>query len=219
VIDEARPKKAPATGEAQAGQQVFVVDDDDAQRDSLVWLLESHGHRVAPYARAGDFLAAWNETLTGCLVLDVRMPGMGGLELFDELVRRHSVLPVVFITGHGDVPMAVSALKKGAVDFIEKPFAAEDMLRLVDSCLAREREEREHRRDAADTARRLAQLTVREREVLDLITAGKLNKQIADVLGISIKTVEVHRARVMEKMGASSLAALIRQIVSAGAQS
>jgi FixJ family two-component response regulator len=204
--------------EPQNEQKIYVVDDDEAQRDSLVWLLESHGHRVAPFARAEDFLAVWNETLAGCLVLDVRMPGMSGLELFDELARRHSVLPVVFITGHGDVPMAVSALKKGAVDFIEKPFAAEDMLRLVDACLAREREERDRRRVDADTARRLSQLTVREREVLDLIIVGKLNKQIADVLGISIKTVEVHRARVMEKMGASSLAALIRQIVSVGTE-
>jgi FixJ family two-component response regulator len=200
--------------EARTEQEVFVVDDDEAQRDSLVWLLESHGYKVRAFLCAEDFLAAWNEALAGCLVLDVRMPGMSGLELFEELGRRHSVLPVIFITGHGDVPMAVAALKKGAADFIEKPFAAEDMLRLVDSCLVREREERARRRSGADTSRRLAQLTTREREVLDLIIAGKLNKQIADVLGISIKTVEVHRARVMEKMGAQSLANLIRQIVS-----
>ena len=204
--------------EARTEQQVFVVDDDEAQRDSLVWLLESHGHRVGAFAHAEGFLAAWNADLAGCLVLDVRMPGMSGLELFEELDRRHSALPVIFITGHGDVPMAVAAIKKGAADFIEKPFVAEDMLRLIDACLAREREARERRRGEADTARRLAQLTTREREVLDLIVAGKLNKQIADVLGISIKTVEVHRARVMEKMEAPTLAALIRRIVSAEAE-
>jgi FixJ family two-component response regulator len=203
--------------EARTEQQVFVVDDDEAQRDSLVWLLESHGHRVGAFPHAEGFLAAWNENLAGCLVLDVRMPGMSGLELFEELGRRHSALPVIFITGHGDVPMAVAAIKKGAADFIEKPFVAEEMLVLIDNCLAREREARERRRGGADTARRLAQLTTREREVLDLIVAGKLNKQIADVLGISIKTVEVHRARVMEKMEASSLACLIRRIVSAEA--
>jgi FixJ family two-component response regulator len=203
--------------ETQIEQQVFVVDDDEAQRDSLVWLLESHKYKVGAFSRAEDFLAAWNETLAGCLVLDVRMPGMSGLELFEELCRRRSALPVIFITGHGDVPMAVEALKKGAADFIEKPFAAENMLRLIDDCLTHEREARIRRRGEADTARRLAQLTVREHEVLDLIIAGKLNKQIADILGISIKTVEVHRARVMEKMGASSLASLVRQIVSAEA--
>lgn len=200
--------------EAQSGQQVFVIDDDEAQRDSLIWLLESHGYAVRAYSRAEDFLANWDAGLAGCLLLDVRMPGMSGPELFEELIRRHSVLPVIFITGHGDVPMAVAALKKGATDFIEKPFSAEEMLEAVGKCLARESEEREHRRSQADTTRRLAQLTAREREVLELIVAGKLNKQIADVLDISIKTVEVHRARVMEKMGAKSLAALIQRIAS-----
>jgi FixJ family two-component response regulator len=120
---------------------------------------------------------------------------------------------VVFITGHGDVPMAVAALKKGAVDFIEKPFSEADMLRLIEHCLERERSSRDKRRLEAETARRLEQLTQREREVLDLIIAGRLNKQIADVLGISIKTVEVHRARVMEKMGAHSLAELVQHVV------
>jgi FixJ family two-component response regulator len=203
----------PPVSEALIEQQVFIVDDDEAQRDSLVWLLESHKYKVGAFPRAEDFLAAWNEKLAGCLVLDVRMPGMSGLELFEELCRRRSTLPVIFITGHGDVPMAVAALKKGAADFIEKPFAAEDMLRLVDDCLAHERGARTRRRSEADTAQRLAQLTVREREVLDLVVAGKLNKQVADKLSISIKTVEVHRARVMEKMGAQSLASLVRQIV------
>jgi FixJ family two-component response regulator len=196
--------------------QIFIVDDDDPQRDSLVWLLESHGYTVRAFSCAGDFLDAADAGHAGCLLLDVRMPGMSGLELFEELARRHSSLPVIFITGHGDVAMAVAALKKGAADFIEKPFSPEEMLKIVDHCLTRESEEREHRRAQANTAQRLARLTKRENEVLDLIIAGKLNKQIADVLDISIKTVEVHRARMMEKMGVTTLASLIRRVVSAG---
>ncbi|WP_374404570.1 response regulator transcription factor [Niveibacterium sp.] len=198
-------------------QTVHIVDDDEALRDSLIWLLESEGYTVATYASAEDFLAAWSPALTGCLLLDVRMPGMSGLELYEKLVAQHSTLPVIFITGHGDVPMAVSALKKGAVDFIEKPFNDRDMLRLIGQCLEAERSERTQRRQDAETARRLDQLTTREREVLDLIVAGRLNKQIADDLGISIKTVEVHRARVMEKMGVSSLAELVQMVMSADA--
>ena len=194
-------------------QKVHVIDDDEALRDSLVWMLESHGYQVAAHDSAEAFVAGCNPDMAGCIVLDVRMPGMSGLELFEELGRRHCSLPVVFITGHGDVPMAVAALKKGAVDFIEKPFSEADMLRLIEHCLERERSSRDKRRLEAETARRLEQLTQREREVLDLIIAGKLNKQIADVLGISIKTVEVHRARVMEKMGAHSLAELVQHVV------
>lgn len=198
---------------AAPDQQIFIVDDDEALRDSLVWMLESSGYRVAAFDSAEAFLAVWSDVMAGCLVLDVRMPGMSGLELFEELGRRRCTLPVIFITGHGDVPMAVAALKKGAADFIEKPFADRDMLRLVAQCLEQERASRGKRRQEADTARRLEHLTQREREVLDLIIAGKLNKQIADVLGISIKTVEVHRARVMEKMGAHSLAELVQHVV------
>lgn len=200
---------------AEPDQTIYIIDDDEALRDSLVWLLESSGYQVLAHESAEAFLAVYNEHLTGCLVLDVRMPGMSGLELFEELGRRRCTLPVIFITGHGDVPMAVSALKKGAVDFIEKPFSDRDMLGLIEQCLATERENRSKRRQEADTARRLEQLTQREREVLNLIIVGKLNKQIADVLGISIKTVEVHRARVMEKMGAHSLAELVQHVVSA----
>ncbi|WP_332672758.1 response regulator transcription factor [Aromatoleum sp.] len=196
-------------------QKIYIVDDDEALRDSLVWLLESNGYAVASYESAASFLEIYDASLTGCLVLDVRMPGMSGLELFEELKRRRSPLPVIFITGHGDVPMAVSAVKKGAVDFIEKPFGDRDMLALIEQCLAAERENRIKRRLETEVARRLAHLTHREREVLDLIIGGKLNKQIADVLGISIKTVEVHRARVMEKMGANSLAELVQQVIAA----
>ena len=194
-------------------QTIYVVDDDEALRDSLLWMLESNGYRALGFDCAEAFLAAHRPGMAGCLVLDVRMPGMSGLELFEELRARLCPLPVVFVTGHGDVPMAVLALKKGASDFIEKPFNDKEMLALIEQCLVRERETRERLRQEADAARRLAQLTGREREVLDLIVAGRLNKQIADDLGISIKTVEVHRARVMEKMQANSLAELVQAVV------
>lgn len=201
---------SPATPD----QIVHVVNNDEALRDSLVWMLEANGYAVSAHDSAEAFLDGLSTTMTGCILLDVRMPGMSGLELFEELQRRRCGLPVVFITGHGDVPMAVSALKQGAVDFIEKPFGERDMMRLVEQCLLLERDTREKRLQEADTVRRLEQLTQREREVLELIIVGRLNKQIADVLGISIKTVEVHRARVMEKMGAHSLAELVQHIVS-----
>ena len=194
-------------------QIIHVVDDDEALRDSMTWMLEGNNYKVATYDSADAFLRVISPVMVGCVVLDVRMPGMSGLELFEELGRRGCSLPVVFITGHGDVPMAVSALKKGAVDFIEKPFSEADMLRLIEQCLTLERGNRDKRLQEAETVRRLEHLTQREREVLGLIIIGKLNKQIADVLGISIKTVEVHRARVREKMGVNSLAELVQHVV------
>jgi FixJ family two-component response regulator len=194
-------------------QRVYIVDDDEAMRDSLAWLLESQGFAIEAYASAEDFLAAFRDEMTGCVVLDVRMPGMSGLELYEKLNARHCTLPVIFITGHGDVPMAVSALKKGAVDFIEKPFGDKDMLRLVAQCLELDRKDREKHRAAAAAARRLAGLTEREVEVMDLIIAGKLNKQIADMLNISIKTVEVHRARIMDKMAVRTVAELVQAVM------
>ena len=194
-------------------QTIYVVDDDEAVRDSLVWLLESRHYRVESFASADAFLAAYDADMAGCLVLDVRMPGMSGLELYERLHHRHATLPVIFITGHGDVPMAVDALKQGAVDFIEKPFSDRQMLSLIENCLSDERESRDRVRQDADVARHLDLLTARELEVLDLIIAGRLNKQIADELGISIKTVEVHRARVMEKMQARSVAELVQSVM------
>ena len=194
-------------------QIIYLVDDDEALRDSLVWLLESQGFKVEAFASAEAFLRVWRPEFNGCLLLDVRMPGMSGLELHERLRAHYCTLPVIFITGHGDVPMAVAALKKGAIDFIEKPFNDAELLRLVSQCLVSERESRARRRQDAEVSRRLDQLTQREREVLDLIIVGKLNKQIADVLGISIKTVEVHRARVMEKMAAQSLAELVQNVM------
>jgi RNA polymerase sigma factor (sigma-70 family) len=193
--------------------RVHIVDDDDAMRDSLKWLLESRGLSVELYPSAEAFLGAFNREFCGCLVLDVRMPGMSGLDLYEQLQARASTLPVIFITGHGDVPMAVSALKKGAADFIEKPFNDQDMLRLIESCMKQDRAAAAKRAESASVAQRVDSLTQREREVLALIVAGKLNKQIADELGISIKTVEVHRSRVMEKMSANSVAELVQLVL------
>lgn len=193
--------------------RVYIVDDDEAMRDSLLWLLESQGFAVTAFASAEDFLAACREGMAGCIVLDVRMPGMSGLELYEKLNARQCTLPVIFITGHGDVPMAVSALKKGAVDFIEKPFSDKDMLRLIEQCLELDRNNRGKQQQAAGVRRRLASLTEREIEVMDLILAGKLNKQIADILNISIKTVEVHRGRIMDKMEARTVAELVQAVM------
>jgi FixJ family two-component response regulator len=193
--------------------KVYVVDDDEAMRDSLKWLLESRELKVETYASGEEFLEAFDNDLSGCLVLDVRMPGMSGLDLYERLQARASTLPVVFVTGHGDVPMAVSALKKGAADFIEKPFNDKDMLALIESCMKQDRAAAARRAESASMTQRMDSLTQREREVLALIVAGKLNKQIADVLTISIKTVEVHRSRVMEKMGANSVAELVQFVL------
>jgi len=194
-------------------QRVYIVDDDEAMRDSLLWLLESQGFAVTAYSSAEDFLAACRDGMAGCIVLDVRMPGMSGLELYEKLNARHCTLPVIFITGHGDVPMAVSALKKGAVDVIEKPFGDKDMLRLIEQCLELDRNNREKNQQGVAAARRLAALTEREVEVMNLIVAGKLNKQVADVLNISIKTVEVHRSRIMNKMAVRTVAELVQAVM------
>lgn len=190
--------------------KVHIVDDDEAMRDSLKWLLESRGLEVDLYASGEEFLKAFDSGFCGCLVLDVRMPGMTGLDLYEQLKARASTLPVIFITGHGDVPMAVSALKKGAADFIEKPFNDQEILRLVESCMTQDSAAAAKRAESASVAQRLDSLTQREHEVLGLVVGGKLNKQIADELGISIKTVEVHRSRVMQKMGANSVAELVQ---------
>ncbi|HZX30173.1 MAG TPA: response regulator transcription factor [Rhodocyclaceae bacterium] len=189
---------------------IHVIDDDEAMRDSMTWLLEGEGYPVACYDSAAAFLAARSDDMRGCLVLDVRMPDMSGLELHERLDVLGCALPIIFVTGHGDVPMAVSALQRGACDFIEKPFNNEDLLVRIrralelDSQLAARRQ-----RDTALT-HRAEQLTPREREVMRLVVAGKLNKQIADELDISMKTVEAHRARVMEKMDVRTLAELVK---------
>ncbi|MFO1381365.1 MAG: response regulator transcription factor [Chitinivorax sp.] len=192
---------------------VFVVDDEEAVRDSLQWLLESKGLKVALFDSAEAFLAAYSPSLPGCLVVDVRMPGMSGLELQEKLAELHYAIPVIFITGHGDVPMAVQAVKHGAIDFLEKPFNDKDLLAIIERSLEHDRQQRERLQQASSAQSRLASLTPREREVMELVVAGKLNKLIADQLDISIKTVEAHRAKVMEKVGAHSLAELVQIVV------
>lgn len=189
---------------------VCVVDDDEAFRDSLRWLLESAGYRVAGFASAEPFLEAYRPGTGACLVLDVRMPGRSGLELQEEMNRRRYDLPTIFVTGHGDVPMAVTAVKRGAFDFIEKPFKDEELLALIEKAVAQDAASRHEHAQQLTTAARLAMLTPREREIMDLVVAGKKNKTIADELGISVKTVEIHRGRVMEKMGVDSVADLVR---------
>jgi FixJ family two-component response regulator len=196
-----------------AARLIYVVDDDDAFRDSLRWLLESAGYRVALFSSAERFLAAHRAGHGACLLLDVRMPGLSGIELQAELNRREDGIPVIFVTGHGDVPMAVEAVKKGAVDFIEKPFADSRLLALIERVAAMDDPARHDRAERQSAAARLNTLTEREREVLDRVCAGRRNKQIADELGISIKTVEAHRAHAMEKMGAASIAEVVRAML------
>ena len=192
---------------------IFIVDDTEAIRDSLRWLFESRGFVTDAFDSAEAFLAAHNEDPNGCLILDVRMPGMTGSELYDELRRRDWQLPVLFLSGHGDIPMAVDALKKGALDFIVKPFNDNDLVDRVARCLKLDVERRRAEAARQSVAARLAQLTARELEVMRLILAGKLNKIIADELHIALRTVEVHRARVLAKMGVRT-AVELGQIVS-----
>jgi RNA polymerase sigma factor (sigma-70 family) len=194
---------------------VFVVDDDDAVRTSLRLLLKSVGLPVETFASAQEYLDGAEGDRSGCLVLDIRMPGMSGLELQQRLNETHSIIPIVFITGHGDVPMAVEAMQHGAVDFIQKPFRDQDLIDRINQALEKDRENREGLRERDAIHKRMQQLTPREREVLDLVTQGKANKVIAGDLDVSQRTVEIHRARVMEKMGASSLAHLVRMVIEA----
>jgi len=204
---------SPDAGESpeRRGGLVYVVDDDEAVRDSTRWLLEANGFEVITFASAEEFLAKLPDPEpVACLLLDVRMPGMSGLELHEELSRRGSTLPLIFVTGHGDVPMAVSRMKKGAYDFLEKPFSDTQLRELVADCLSRAEALAHTRRGDRDASERVERLTVRERQVLELIVAGRLNKQIADDLGISIKTVEAHRANIMDKLGARTMADLMR---------
>ena len=192
---------------------VYVVDDDDALRDALRFLLESAGYSAETFAAAEHLLAAPRLAPGSCIILDVRMPGMSGIELQHELARRGSVLPIIFLTAHGDVPMAVGAVKQGAFDFIEKPFEDERLLRLVAEALKLDAAVRERRARHLTAAARLDTLTPREREVLDCVVAGKLNKHTAEELGISIKTVEAHRAKLMQKLRVDSTAQLVRLVI------
>ncbi len=196
-------------------ETVFVVDDDQAMRKSLKWLIESVGMQVDSYASADEFIRNYYPGRSGCLLLDVRMPGMSGLDLQEQFIRQNIKIPIIIITGHGDVPMAVRAMKAGAVDFIEKPFNDEFLLDSIRKALALDVQQRTHQAQRAEIATRLAHLTPREHEVMEMVTNGKSNKEIANQLGVSTKTVEAHRARVMEKMEASSLAELVRMVMAA----
>ena len=189
---------------------VYVVDDDEGVRDSLQWLLEGKDYRVRCYDSAETFLSRYDAREVACLIVDIRMGGMTGLELQDRLVERKSPLPVVFITGHGDVPMAVNTMKKGAMDFIQKPFQEEALVNLVERMLEQAKEAFAGHQQSASRNALLAKLTSRETQVLERIVAGRLNKQIADDLGISIKTVEAHRANIMEKLNANTVADLLK---------
>jgi two-component system response regulator FixJ len=208
-MKEATMKVSPVANRAT----IFVVDDDAAVRDALKLLLRSIGHAVETFASAQEFLDAYREDRPGCLVLDIRMPGMSGLELQQKLNERHSILPIIFITGHGDVPMAVEAMQAGAMDFIQKPFRDQDLIDRINQGLERDAHNRAALGERNEIRKRLDTLTPREREVLDLVVHGKANKVIAGDLKLSQRTVEIHRARVMEKMHASSLAHLVRMVL------
>ena len=192
---------------------VFVVDDDNAVRNSLRLLLKSVGLASQPLGSAAEFLETYRPSQPGCLVLDVRMPGMSGLELQRELNLRGATIPVIFITGHGDIPMAVEAMQQGAFDFLAKPFRDQELIDRVQRALAKDALTRAALKERERIRERLASLTPREREVLSLMTQGKPNKIMAHELGVSQRTVEIHRARVMEKSGAGSLAQLVRMVM------
>ena len=192
---------------------VFVVDDDNAVRNSLRLLLKSVGLASQPLGSAAEFLESYRPSQPGCLVLDVRMPGMSGLELQRELNLRGATIPVIFITGHGDIPMAVEAMQQGAFDFLAKPFRDQELIDRVQRALAKDGTTRSALKERERIRERLESLTPREREVLSLMTQGKPNKIMAHELGVSQRTVEIHRARVMEKSGATSLAQLVRMVM------
>lgn len=198
------------------GETIYLVDDDAAVRGSLTLLLKAAGRRPVAYDSAAAFLEAYVPGAPGALVVDVRMPGMSGLELQRLLARGGMTIPVIVMTGHGDIAMAVQAIKAGAADFIEKPFSDEVLLGCIERALAMDhgRRREEHRRGAV--AARLAALTAREREVMALLVRGKLNKVVAAELGVSTRTVETHRARIMEKLGARSLSDLVRMAMAEG---
>ncbi len=191
---------------------VFLIDDDQAVRDAVGLLLRATGLIVESFASATDFLKSDSIRRPGCLLLDVRMPGMSGLDLQKQLQEQGHHIPIIFMTGHGDIPMATRAMKAGAFDFIEKPFQGQTLLARVREALERDARELCRQAQRSEAARRLARLSPREREVLERVAAGQYNKVIAAELGISLSTVEIHRKRVMEKLEADSLSNLIRTL-------
>lgn len=196
--------------DTQIPSTIYIVDDDEAVRDSLRWLLEANGYAVRSFAGAEEFLAAYDPEQVGVLIADIRMPGMSGLELQEALIARKSNIPIVFITGHGDVPMAVSTMKKGAIDFLEKPFNEADLRTIVSRMIEQATARASQAQAQKDQQEVLGRLTAREQQVLERIVAGRLNKQIAGDLNISIKTVEAHRANIMEKLEVTTVADLMK---------
>jgi FixJ family two-component response regulator len=193
---------------------VFVVDDDEPVRDAIAMLLDTVELPYETFASAQDFLAAYEKGRTGCLVLDIRMPGMSGLELQEHLRRLHAPIPIVFITGHGDIPMAVEAMKRGAVDFIRKPFRDQELLDRIQEALSQDRDQRAAHQNLEEIRSRVASLTPRELEVFQRVADGQANKVVAIELGISERTVEIHRSQVMQKTRARTLADLVRMKMS-----
>ena len=192
---------------------VFVVDDEEPVGDSIAMLLRTVGLTARVYNNPRAFLDDYRPEQPGCLLLDVRMPQLGGLELQQELIRRNVTLPIIFISGHGDVPMAVEAMRAGALDFLQKPFNDDELIRRVQKALEQDAQERELMGRREEIERRWAELTAREREVARCIADGKANKVVAAELGISVRTAELHRARILQKMGVRSLAQLVRVLV------
>ncbi|HEX4973706.1 MAG TPA: response regulator transcription factor [Steroidobacteraceae bacterium] len=195
---------------------VYIVDDDDGMRRALTVLMTTVGYQPVAYARPGEFLAKYDPNQASCLVLDVRMPEMSGLEVQQQLNRKGSLLPVILVTGHGDIPMAVQAMKDGAFDFLQKPFRDQDLLDRINAALKQDAQNRESIDRLADLRQRAESLTPREHEVMGHVVDGKANKVIAIDLGLSERTVEIHRANVMEKMGARSVAHLVKMHLTLG---
>ena len=195
---------------SETGGLVFIVDDDASLRESLKNLIRSVGLRVEPFASAQEFLRSKRPDVPGCLVLDVRLQGVSGLDLQKRMADSDIEMPIIFISGHGDIPMTVQAMKAGAVEFLTKPFRDQDLLDAVQHALERDRAAREQREEIQKLRHRFESLTQREREVMGLVVTGLLNKQIAGELGTSETTVKIHRHQVMEKMAANSLAELVR---------
>ena len=193
-----------------AKQQVFLIDDDEAVRDAMGMLLESSGISYSSFDSASDFLDNYNDDLRGCLVLDIRMPGINGLELQSILNNRNSTLPIIFITGHGDVPMAVEAMRLGALDFMRKPINELNLLERIDQALSHEIDIRKQSFNVQQSKLKFDSLTQREMQVFDRVAEGQANKAIAFDLDISERTVEVHRAQVMKKLDVATLAQLVR---------
>lgn len=202
---------------AEAEPTVFIVDDDQGVREAVKILMRSIGLRSEAFPSADEFLKSYHPDLSGCLVLDVRMPGMSGLELQKQLTALGSILPIIFITAHGDVPMAVEAVKAGAMDFVQKPFRDQELIDKIQDALAENANARKKLADQSRIAERIASLTPREHEVMEMVVDGNANKVIAADLGLSQRTVEIHRGRVMNKMKAGSVSQLVQMVLRAKA--